>query len=236
MSRLFEELSFRETRLGELSLRRRLCTLTHKDIYEVKLNDEFLMSSLFTHAEEELALLGLAAVKENELDVLVGGLGLGYTAAAALTDSRVRSLNVIETMSDVIDWHQQWLVPLGQQLSEDQRCQFIEADFFTWARQEKSLTAELPGDLYHAILLDIDHSTQHWLNDDHAGFYSVEGLQKMQSHLQPGGVFAMWSNDPPDDDFVMILKDVFCNVDAHIIRFPNPYQSRDATATVYVAR
>lgn len=235
MSRLFEELSYRNTRLGELSLRRRLCPLTNKDIYEVKLNDEFLMSSLFTFAEEELARLGLAAVTADELDVLVGGLGLGYTTAAALADSRVRSLNVIETMADVIDWHQQWLVPLGQQLSEDQRCQFIEADFFAWTRQEMSLTAELPEHRYHAILLDIDHSTQHWLNDAHAGFYSVEGLQKMRTHLQADGVFAMWSNDPPDDDFVSILKDVFHNVDAHIIRFPNPYQSTEATATVYVA-
>ena len=236
MSRLFEELSFRETRLGELSLRRRLCTLTHKDIYEVKLNDEFLMSSLFTHAEEELARLGLAAVTANKLDVLVGGLGLGYTAAAALADARITNLNVIETMADVIDWHRQGLVPLGRQLTEDPRCEFIEADFFAWARhEEKSLTAVEAGLHYHAILLDIDHSTEHWLNDAHAGFYSAEGLQKLQAHLQPDGVFAMWSNDPPDDEFLAVLRTVFKTASAHIIRFPNPYQPTDASASVYVA-
>ena len=229
MSRLFEELSFRQTRMGELSLRRRFCLLTHKDIYEVKLNDEFLMSSLFTHAEEELARLGLAAVAGDELDVIVGGLGLGYTAAATLIDSRVRSLTVIEVMSDVIDWHRQGLVPIAEQITQDTRCQFIEADFFGWAMSD---AAELR---YHAILLDIDHSPQHWLSSSHAEFYSVPGLQNLQTHLHPGGVFAMWSNDPPDQNFLKILKDVFSNVDAHIISFPNPYQQKDGTASVYLA-
>lgn len=49
----------------------------------MKLGDEFLMSSLFTAAEQELATLGLAALDRDELDVVVGGLGLGYTAGAA---------------------------------------------------------------------------------------------------------------------------------------------------------
>lgn len=235
MSRFFEELSFRQTRLGELSLRRRLCTLTHKDIYEVKLNDEFLMSSLFTHAEEELARLGLAAVAGNDLDVIVGGLGLGYTAAAALTDSRINSLGVIEAMADVIDWHRQGLVPLGQQLTQDERCHLIEADFFAWARETNGLSPGQTERQYHAILLDIDHSPQHWLNSSHAGFYSTEGLQQLQKHLRSAGVFAMWSNDPPDADFLEMLKQIFESADAHVIRFPNPYQSNEATATVYVA-
>ena len=44
----------------------------------------------------------------------------------------------------------------------------------------------------------------------------------------------MWSNDPPDDAYVAILNQVFDDVDAEVISFPNPLQGRDATATIYV--
>ncbi len=83
----FEELDFQETPLGDISLRRRSeLKLAGKIVYEVKLGDEFLMSSLFTDGEIQLAQLGLAALEGSDLDIVVGGLGLGYTAAAALEE------------------------------------------------------------------------------------------------------------------------------------------------------
>jgi hypothetical protein len=69
-----------------------------RDIYEVKLGDEFLMSSMFVEAEEALSTLGLAAVQGEELHVVVGGLGLGYTAVAALNDDRVGELLVVDAL------------------------------------------------------------------------------------------------------------------------------------------
>src|SRR5258708_2010784 len=87
MSVYFEELDFRPTPMGVLSLRRRRSLTTGADIFEIKLGDEYLMSSAFTSAEIELARLGLAALACADLDVVVGGLGLGYTAVAALENS-----------------------------------------------------------------------------------------------------------------------------------------------------
>ena len=117
MSAMFEELDFRPTPIGVLTLRRRRQLSTGIDIYEIKLGDEFLMSSLFTVAEEELARLGLAAVRGDDLEVLVGGLGLGYTAIAALRDPRVRSMTVIDTLPAVIEWHERGLLPVSEQLT-----------------------------------------------------------------------------------------------------------------------
>src|SRR3954449_13108958 len=105
MNRRFEELDFQSTPLGEISLRRRFDPVLKVEIYEVKLGDEFLMSSYFTVAERALATLGLAATPGDGLDVLVGGLGLGYTAVTALHDDRVRSLVVVDALRDVIGWH-----------------------------------------------------------------------------------------------------------------------------------
>ena len=103
MSVYFEELDFRPTAMGVLSLRRRRHLGSGLDIYEIKLGDAFLMSSQFTVAEIELARLGLAAVARADIDVAVGGLGLGYTAQAVLENSAVRSLVVIDALAEVIE-------------------------------------------------------------------------------------------------------------------------------------
>ena len=98
MSLSFEELDFRPTPIGLLTLRRRRPPSSDVDIYEIKLGDEFLMSSQFTAAEIELARLGLAALRRGNLDIVVGGLGLGYTARAVLENTEVRSLIVVDTL------------------------------------------------------------------------------------------------------------------------------------------
>ena len=131
MSLNFEELDYRPTPMGVLSLRRRRRPSSDVDIYEIKLDDEFLMSSQFTVAEIELARLGLAALSREGLDVVVGGLGLGYTAQAVLENSGVRSLIVVDALAEVIEWHEQGLLPLGKQLTGDPRCRFGRCDAHT---------------------------------------------------------------------------------------------------------
>jgi hypothetical protein len=80
-----EELDYHQTPLGELILRRRLSpSAPGEPVYEVKLNDEMLMSSVVNASERAMARLALELLADRPCDVLVGGLGLGYTAAAAL--------------------------------------------------------------------------------------------------------------------------------------------------------
>ena len=74
MSKLFEELDYRPTPIGALSLRRRRELSLGVDVFEIKLGDEYLMSSLFTASEIALARLGLAALEGVNLEVIVGGL------------------------------------------------------------------------------------------------------------------------------------------------------------------
>jgi spermidine synthase len=237
MARNFEELDHCHTPIGELSLRRRKYISLGVDVFEVKLGDEFLMSSLFTASEIALAQLGLAAAGAGELDVVVGGLGLGYTARAALDHAGVRSVLVIEAIPQVIDWHRRGLVPLGSGLTDEPRCRLIQGDFFALVHDaEKGLDPASPGRRFGAVLLDIDHSPSSVLHPSHGGFYTPDGLRRLASQLEPGGIFALWSNDPPDDEFLQLLTGAFASAEPHVVTFHNPLQNRQSANTVYVAR
>jgi len=217
--------------MGDLTLRRRTDVGLGVEIFEVKLGEEFLMSSLFTVAEEELATLGLAVTEGDQLAVLVGGLGLGYTAIAALRDPRVSTMTVIDTMPAVIDWHQRGLLPVSELLTSDPRTRLVLDDFFAVMRR----TPEPEDARYDAILLDVDHSPRHQLDPSHSDLYTVTGLHALAAHLTPGGVFALWSDDPPDDEFLEKARAVFPQVQAHVIDFANPLTGGTSSNTVYVA-
>jgi spermidine synthase len=232
----FEELDWQSTPRGEISLRRRWDPVTEQDVHEVKLGEEFLMSSQFTVAEEELARLALAAapVGERPLEVVVGGLGLGYTARTVLADPRVGALHVVDAIAEVIDWHRRGLVPLGAQFTGDARCRLVHGDFFAMVRSglHDGAGALEPVDV---IAVDIDHSPRHVLHPDHADFYTEAGTRTLLDRLRPGGVFALWSDDPPEEEYLTVLRTVFDRAEGHLVTFANPVTGGTSTNGVYVA-
>ena len=236
MPPLFEEIDSQTSPLGEISLRkRRVPAFGDRDIYEVKLDEEFLMSSLFVEAEEALSSLGLAAVQGDKLSVVVGGLGLGYTAVAALKDERIAELFVVDALDTVIDWHKDELVPLGKILNADARNHYVHGSFFDLATDPNNgFDPDSKGKTFDAILLDIDHSPTEYLNADNASFYSTENLSLMAEQLKPKGVFAMWSQNLPEENFEALLKTVFEHVESHVVSFYNPFQNCESTNSVYV--
>ncbi len=258
----FEELDYGMTPLGELILRRReVLSLDRAEVYEVKLAGEFLMSSMVNDAEIALAdfalaprqptseprSAGLPVVACDRRDVLVGGLGLGYTAKAALEADNIASVTVIEYLERVIAWHENGLVPLGRSLTHDARCRLIHGDFFeavgSPAQQCDGASescsealAEWASKRFHAILLDIDHSPQCLLHAGHAAFYTAEGLERLTGHIHPGGVFALWSADPLEKSLMDRLSGVFENVQVRETKFYNPLLGRHDVNYIVVAR
>ncbi len=232
----FEELDYGQTHLGELVLqRRRILALDGAEAYEVKLNGEYLMSSLFHEAESELSRLGLGALAGGNWEVVVGGLGLGYTAAEALAFPQVSRLIVVEALEPVIDWHRRGLVPNGRKLTGDPRYACLNADFFALSRGD-GFDPEQPGRRWDAVLLDIDHTPSQLLNPAHADFYSEAGLRRLKNFLKPGGVFAMWSNDEPDEAFLSILRSAFGNAEGRACVFDNPLTQQKSSNGIYLVR
>lgn len=200
-----EILAWEETDLGILCLRRReLLSAPGESVTEITLDGEFLMSSRHTASEEALARIALDMHSGTELDVFVGGLGLGYTAHAALASPRVGRVEVVEFLPQVIDWLERDLVPLAAQLKRNGRLRVVQGD--AYAR-----LAEPPSEPFDLILIDIDHSPDDRLGEADGAFYTEEGLRRARRHLAPGGVLGVWSY-AESSPFSRALETVFDEV------------------------
>ena len=147
----------------------------------------------------------------------------------------MKRLIVVEALAPVIDWHRQGLVPNGSFLTTDPRCVYRHADFFALAVvTDSTRMPEKPG--LTPILLDIDHTPESWLHSSHKDFYSADGMDRLKSFLKPHGIFALWSNDPPEDNFLKLMSTVFASAEGHRVDFDNPLQETVSTNGVYVAR
>lgn len=236
MSDAYEELDRRQTAIGELVLRRRRVPGLDTPVYEIKRDDELLMSSLVNGSEIALAQRAIEAVGDGVFDVLVGGLGLGYTAWAALGYERVRSVRVIELLPEVIDWHRLGRVPLGAELAGNPRCRFVQGDFFLFVTDDSVRDLIHPPDGYGAILVDIDHAPDAWLRHEHGPYYAQPALARMADLLQPGGVLAVWSAGRPQAAFLERLEDVFDRAGTEEVEAYNPLADEDQVDTLYLAR
>lgn len=237
MSKLFEELDYAPTPIGAISLRRRHILALKTDVFEILLGEEHLMSSLFTASEIALADKGLAALDGDKLDVLVGGLGLGYTAQAVLAHESVADLTVVDLLEPVIRWHEEGLVPMKTELADNPRCRLVQGDFFAMAASEDGFDRDRPGRQYDALLIDIDHTPERLLHGGSKGFYTPEGLRSVQRFVKPGGIVGLWSDEAPDEAITALLGQAFDAAWTEPVVFANPLQDgREVTQAVYLGR
>jgi len=195
---------------------------------EITLDHQFLMSSANTQSERELAARALELHGGANLRVLVGGLGLGYTAAAALRCDSVGSVEVVELLAPVLDWLERGWFPLAGELRADAR----------FAARQGDVYAELaapPARLHDLILIDVDHSPAEHLGASSAGFYTAEGLAAAKRHLAPGGVLGVWSY-AESTRFADALRAVFSDVRVASVRFENAVVAGSETNWLFFAR
>ncbi len=169
-----------------LELRRR------GDEYLIRAGGHDLMSSRDASSSRALAELGCAHLSQSKAGrVLVGGLGMGFTAQAALaTTTRSTTVDIAELVPAVAEWNRQWLADLAERPLENSRTNLIMADV-------RSVIAE-SRDRYHAILLDVDNGPDSLTHTSNKGLYDSDGIQSARLSLRQGGVLAVWSfSDDP---------------------------------------
>lgn len=225
----FEILAYDETPLGPLCLRRReLLAEPGTVVTEVSLNHEFLMSSYNTASERALASVALEMHAGAELDVLVGGLGLGYTAREALVPPRVARVEVVEFLPQVIGWLDAGLIPLARELKADPRLVVVRDDVYR-------RLSEPPVRAHDLILIDVDHSPEDRLAAANGSFYTEEGLRRAKAHLKPGGVLGVWSY-AESSPFAEALRLAFREVRVEPVEFKNRFVGETQTDWLFFAR
>jgi spermidine synthase len=222
----FEVLDSQECELGIIMLRRRY--VQDRTVLEIALDHQFLMSSEVTVSERELSTRALAMHGGRDLDVLVGGLGLGYTAKAVLGSERVKRLEVVEFLQPVIGWLERGLIPLAAELAADPRLTVTRGDVYLRLRSAPRVTHDL-------VLIDVDHSPENRLGDSNDDFYSREGLVLAKRHLRPNGVLAVWSTDP-DPAFEAAMREVFDDARVDAIKFENTAIGGEETNFLFFGR
>lgn len=224
-----EVLAYEPTPIGAICLQQRgMEGDPATRVTEITLDHQFLMSSHSTASERALATRALELHQGDALRVLVGGLGLGYTAREVLRSTRVAKLVVVELLAPVIGWLERGLLPLSGELRRDARLEVSKGDVF----ERFAGSAGEPVDL---LLIDVDHSPEERLGGSSESFYSQPGLRKMASHLAPGGLFGFWSySESPR--FEADLRSVFAEVWADPLTFHNDVIQQDETNWLYFAR
>jgi len=214
--------------LGLLCLRRReLLSEPGTTVTEVTLNHEFLMSSLYSASERALARTALEMHSGKNLNVLVGGLGLGYTASEALMSDRVVKVEVVELLLQVIDWLARGLMPLSSSLKDECRLVITQGDIF-------QRLAGPAGELFDLILIDVDHSPEERLDEGNGTFYSMPGLRAAQCHLAEGGILAVWSY-AESSSFVDALHSVFEHVRVESVTYAHEQTDQEHTDWLFFA-
>ena len=223
-----EILAYEPSPLGLLCLRRReLLSQPGTIVTEVTLNHEFLMSSLYTESERALARTAIQIHSGEDLRVLVGGLGLGYTAHEALLSDRVARVEVVELLPQVIDWLARGLMPLSSELRDERRLFVTQSDVYR-------RLAEPPDDLFDVILIDVDHSPEERLGEESVWFYTTQGLLAARRHLAADGVLAVWSY-AESSPFADALCEVFERVRVEPVTYDNHLVDQRRTDWLFFA-
>jgi spermidine synthase len=221
-------LDVQDTEIGVICLRRRkLLSRPDVEVTEVTIDHEMLMSSYYTISEEALASAPLSRHKGEDLTVLIGGLGLGYTAAEALADKRVSKVTVIELLAPVVSWLERGLVPLAGKLQSDPRLEVIQGDVY------QTLLAP-PEQTYDLILIDVDHSPQERLSESSQRFYTTDGLIAVKAHLAGAGIVAIWSTEH-DPEFEEALGAVFNELERVSVCWTNELIDREVEDILFIA-
>jgi spermidine synthase len=197
-------------------------------VTEITLDHTFLMSSHFCHSEHAFATRALEIHPKEGARVLVGGLGLGHTAHAALQDSRVAHVEVVELLPEVIDWLDRGLIPLAPELASSRRLSVRRGDVY------RELAGP-PRERWDHVLIDVDHSPDRPLDPETASFYTASGLECAKQHLAPNGVLAVWSSgeSPP---FAETLRSVFGKVTVESMTAVNPKLGEEETNWFFIAQ
>jgi spermidine synthase len=172
----------------------------------------------------ELAAAALELV-EHPRRVVVGGLGLGFTAQRVLADHRVEQVKVVEMEQAIIGWMRDGTIPHGPALLADKRLHLVDADIVTAVAEAMST--------YDLVLLDVDNGPGYLVHESNAEVYQRDFLTATRKIIDPGGALVIWSANPAPQ-LAEVMEQVFGNCTEH--RYDVLLQERPEQYLLYLSR
>jgi len=156
-------------------------------VYEIIFNGVFLMASYNELSEKELANLAIEPLvsERQDLRVLLGGLGVGYTLQALLACEGIQAVDVVEIEDHIIRWAKSYFSVFNGHACSDPRVRLINMDIGDYM-----LTTRKP---YDAVILDVDNGPTWLALERNRRLYEEPGLVKVKALLREGGVFIVWA-------------------------------------------
>ncbi|WP_277452715.1 hypothetical protein [Janibacter sp. DB-40] len=220
-----ETIAAAETPRGEIALRERPApdgTVVH----ELVVAGVFAMDSADTSTETALADRSLERV-ETPTRVLVGGLGLGFTAWQVLKDRRVRDLHVVEIEEDLVQWARLGLTPTLGVLARHPRVTLHVQDAASPVAGDGG-----PAGPWDLVLLDVDNGPSFLVHRDNERLYSAPALSSILAQLAPGGALAIWAAQREPD----LLATLTGLATTEEVLLPVERQGRSLEYALYIAR
>lgn len=228
----YVEVARAESERGEVVLRERRdpSDPDGTKILELRVNGVFVMDTLETSTERQLAAAALARV-EQPRSVIIGGLGLGFTLHEVLADHRVERVAVVEIEDALVRWMRDGTIPHGPAFFADERLHVVVADI-------RMAMAEATQSAYDLVLLDVDNGPGYLVYEDNAAVYKETFLAQVATALRPGGTLVIWSADE-SPDLAEAMESVFGDVapipfDVNLL--PGEGRSRGARYWLYLSR
>jgi spermidine synthase len=187
-------------RSGELVLRRCGADL------EVILNGAFLISTANDVSSRAMVSAALPQLEGDGLEVLIGGLGLGFALDEALASDRVAHVTVVELEPTIERWFREYGGPRARRAAEGERAGRALVE-----RADVAAVLARDRGRYDLVSLDTDNGPAWLVRDDNAGLYAVAGVRLAAAALRPGGAAVFWSPDRCPD-FEKVLTSVFPSV------------------------
>ena len=178
--------------------------------FSLRVHGTELMNSLVHESEDWLAKLVCSRLMHvPEPVILIGGLGMGFTLAAALKEVGPKAKVIVaELIPGVVDWNRGPLAHLAGRPLEDPRVAVRVQDI--------ALSLQTEEQAFDGILLDVDNGPEGLTRDSNNWLYSADGLASAYSALKPGGILAVWSATP-ERTFAMRLRKIGFDVEeAHV--------------------
>lgn len=192
-----------------------LCLFARGGEFSIRVNGCELMNSRVHGSEDALADLACARIGSRPAPrILIGGLGMGFTTAAALHRLDVESRVVVaELVPKVVEWNRKFFGELTGHPLQDPRVTVREADV--------ALILQSEHQAYNAILLDVDNGPEGFTQKDNNWLYTEAGIKAAVAALKPAGVLAVWSAGP-DMAFARRLRRVGFEVEELNVRARGP--------------